>query len=49
MTLVEYGLLVALLVLAVMVGFGRASEEIAFLWGDNSSRLAEALNENRGE
>lgn len=42
-SLVEYGLLIAVLALAMLVGFGNASDALTFLWGNNNSRLIQAL------
>ncbi len=42
-TAIEYGLIVALLSLAIVVGVGTAGNQIAYLWGDNNSRLVQGL------
>ncbi|WP_312797600.1 Flp family type IVb pilin [Tianweitania sp.] len=43
-TMVEYGLIVACLALAVLVGFGNATNALTYLWGNNNSRLIQALD-----
>lgn len=45
--MVEYGLIVACLALAVLVGFGNATNALTYLWGNNNSRLIQALSANR--
>lgn len=42
-TAIEYGLIVAVLSLAVVGGIGKAADAIQYLWGDNNSRLQQAL------
>ncbi|MCP9229705.1 Flp family type IVb pilin [Mesorhizobium sp. M0833] len=42
-TVVEYGLIVAVLSLAIVAGVGRAADAIQWLFSDNSSRLANAF------
>lgn len=46
-TMVEYGLIVACLCLVVLIGFGNATDALTFLWGNNNSRLIQALSANR--
>lgn len=46
-TMVEYGLIVALIALTVIVGFGNASDALTFLWSNNNSRLVQAINANQ--
>lgn len=46
-TMVEYGLIVACLSLAVLIGFGNATDALTYLWGNNNSRLIQALSANR--
>lgn len=45
-TAIEYGLIVAVLSLAIVGGFSRASNSLLFLWSDNNSRLANAFAEH---
>ncbi|MBS3648055.1 Flp family type IVb pilin [Pseudaminobacter sp. 19-2017] len=42
-TAIEYGLIIAVLSLAIVGGVGAAGERIAWLWSDNNSRLVQAL------
>ncbi len=42
-TAVEYGLIVAVLSLVVVGGIGRAANAIEYMWGDNNSRLQQAI------
>ncbi|MER8393804.1 Flp family type IVb pilin [Mesorhizobium sp. M1340] len=42
-TAIEYGLIVAVLSLAIVAGVGRAADAIQWLFSDNSSRLANAF------
>ena len=42
-TAVEYGLIVAVLSLAVVAGIGQAAGALEFLWGNNNSRLQQAI------
>ncbi|MER8831697.1 Flp family type IVb pilin [Mesorhizobium sp. M0045] len=42
-TVIEYGLIVAVLSLAIVAGVGRAADAIQWLFSDNSSRLANAF------
>jgi pilus assembly protein Flp/PilA len=46
-TMVEYGLIVACLSLAVILGFVQATDAITGLWGDNNDRLIEAVRANQ--
>jgi len=43
-SVVEYGLIIACLSLAMIGGFSKASDALAFLWGNNNSRLIQALS-----
>ncbi|ESW68704.1 fimbrial protein [Mesorhizobium sp. LSJC268A00] len=45
-TAIEYGLIVAVLSLAIVGGVGKASNAIQFLFSDNNSRLANAFAEH---
>lgn len=42
-TAVEYGLIVAVLSLAIVAGVGNVADSLAYLWGDNSSKLQQGL------
>lgn len=42
-TAVEYGLIVALLSLAIVGGVGKAADAVQWLWSDNSSRLVQGF------
>jgi pilus assembly protein Flp/PilA len=42
-TAVEYGLIVAVLSLAVVAGVGKAANSIQWLWSSNESKLANAF------
>lgn len=42
-TAIEYGLIVAVLSLAIVGGVGKASGAIEWLFSDNNSRLVEGL------
>jgi pilus assembly protein Flp/PilA len=43
-TAIEYGLIVAVLSLAIVAGVGTLANSLAYLWGDNNSRLQQGLN-----
>ena len=43
-TAIEYGLILAVLSLAIVGGAGRVSNSLAYLWGNNNSRLNQGLN-----
>lgn len=43
-TAIEYGLIVAVLSLAIVGGVGNAADALNYLWGDNNSRLQQAIN-----
>ncbi|PSJ50784.1 Flp family type IVb pilin [Kumtagia ephedrae] len=47
-TAIEYGLIVAVLSLAIVVGIGALGENLTFLWSDNNSRLVQALEGGDG-
>jgi pilus assembly protein Flp/PilA len=42
-TVVEYGLIVAVLSLAIVAGVGKAADAITWLFSDNSSKLVNAF------
>jgi pilus assembly protein Flp/PilA len=42
-TAIEYGLIVAVLSLAIVTGVGAAGDGLRFLWSDNNSRLVQGL------
>jgi pilus assembly protein Flp/PilA len=42
-TAIEYGLIVAVLSLAIVGGVGTAANALVFLWSDNNSRLVQAF------
>jgi pilus assembly protein Flp/PilA len=42
-TVVEYGLIVAVLSLTIVGGVGTAANALVFLWSDNNSRLTQAF------
>jgi pilus assembly protein Flp/PilA len=48
-TAVEYGLIVAVLSLAIVGGVGQAAGALTFLWSDNESRLVQAFQNGGGE
>ena len=43
-TVIEYGLIVAVLSLAIVAGIGTATDAVAFLFADNNSKLQRTLN-----
>ncbi|MDX8454971.1 Flp family type IVb pilin [Mesorhizobium sp. VK9D] len=43
-TAIEYGLIVAVLSLAIVGGVGRAMDAIQWLFSDNNSRLVQAFS-----
>lgn len=43
-TAIEYGLIVAVLSLAIVGGVGTASNSLTNLWGSNNNKLHDALN-----
>lgn len=48
-SMVEYGLIIAVLSLAMLAGFSNASDALAYLWSNNNSRLVQALGINAPE
>ncbi len=42
-TAIEYGLIAALISLAIVAGVGNAADALAELWNGNNSKLAEAF------
>lgn len=42
-TVVEYGLILAVLSLAIIGGFGHAAEALNYLFGNNASQLQQTL------
>jgi pilus assembly protein Flp/PilA len=44
-TAIEYGLIIAVLSLAIVGGVGTAADALNYLWGDNTSRLQRAINQ----
>ncbi|MER8387807.1 Flp family type IVb pilin [Mesorhizobium sp. M0751] len=44
-TAIEYGLIVAVLSLAIVAGIGQAAGAIQWLFSDNSSKLANAFGQ----
>ena len=42
-TAIEYGLIAALLSLAIVTGVGSAGNALEFLWSNNNSRLVQGL------
>ena len=44
-TAIEYGLIVAVLSLAIVGGVGTAANSLKYMWGDNNSRLQQAINQ----
>lgn len=42
-TAIEYGLIVAVLSLAIVAGVGNAGNALEYLWSDNNSRLVQGL------
>jgi pilus assembly protein Flp/PilA len=45
-TAVEYGLIVAVLSLVVVAGVGKAANSLEYLWGNNNSKLQQAIQPN---
>jgi pilus assembly protein Flp/PilA len=43
-TAVEYGLVVAMLIVTIVTGIGRAGDALMILRGDNESQIARAPN-----
>lgn len=43
-TMIEYGLIVAVLSLTIVGGVGRAADALQYLWGDNQSKLQQAFD-----
>ncbi|TKT75229.1 Flp family type IVb pilin [Aquamicrobium sp. LC103] len=43
-TAIEYALIAMVLSLAIIGGVGQSADAMAYLFGDNSSRLNQALN-----
>jgi pilus assembly protein Flp/PilA len=43
-TAIEYGLIAALIAIAIIGGFGRAANSVSELWGSNNSEVQKALN-----
>lgn len=43
-TAIEYGLIIALISLAIVAGVGTLSNELKFLWGDNNSEISKGLD-----
>lgn len=41
-TAVEYALILVVLSLVIMVGVGRVANDLAYLWGNNASKLNSA-------
>lgn len=42
-TVIEYGLILAVLSLVIVAGVGRTANALLFLWGNNTSKLNEGL------
>lgn len=42
-TAIEYGLIVAVLSLAIVAGVGTAGNALEYLWSDNNSRIVQGL------
>lgn len=43
-TAIEYGLIASLLALGIIGGVGSLSNKLGFMWGDNASRLNQAMS-----
>jgi Flp pilus assembly protein, pilin Flp len=43
-TAIEYGLIIAVLSLAIVAGVGSAGNRIEYMWGNNNSELNRGLN-----
>jgi len=43
-TAIEYGLIAALISMAIVVGVGATGNSISAKWNDNASRLIEGMN-----
>ena len=44
-TAIEYGLIAALISMAIVVGVGAAGNSVSAKWNDNASRLIEGLGD----
>ncbi len=44
-TAIEYGLIAALMALAIIGGIGRFADALEWLWGNNNSRLVQVLTQ----
>lgn len=42
-TAIEYGLIIALISLAIVAGVGALADQLEFLWGDNNSEVNKVL------
>ncbi|MEQ1952124.1 Flp family type IVb pilin [Mesorhizobium sp. CN2-181] len=42
-TAIEYGLIIALISLAIVGGVGTFADQLEFLWGDNNSEINKVL------
>ena len=42
-TAIEYGLIVALIALAIVMGVGGLGEQVSWLWGNNNSRIVQSF------
>lgn len=43
-TAIEYGLIVALIGLTIVVGVGGLGDQLAWLWGNNNSRIVQSFD-----
>lgn len=43
-TAIEYGLIAALIAVAMIGGFGQLADQLQILWGDNNSDIQQGLN-----
>lgn len=44
-TAIEYGLIASLIAIGIVGGVGAFADSLQALWGDNSSRIGEVLNQ----
>ncbi|MFI0843892.1 Flp family type IVb pilin [Mesorhizobium sp. IMUNJ 23232] len=43
-TAIEYGLIIALISLAIVAGVGSLADQLEFLWGSNEGEISKGLN-----
>ncbi|MBS9722406.1 Flp family type IVb pilin [Tianweitania sp. BSSL-BM11] len=42
--MVEYAMILACIMLVMLIGFSRTTDALAYLWGNNNSRLIQVLS-----